>query len=240
MPFDPIDPFSRHYSPVPNEFRGMARQVHAQLLGTDQTYKSALISLFPLLQGRLNMGKLRLRPENISKVRDTLDVAPFGQRPRIHITQHKKTGFNIRIGRLMASRVAAAHWDSFEDGVLVTVHELKPEWQERKGEWGWKLTYNAANVVCVDLHAMARYFQRAFQPTSDNLFAAIWSVYDAMQPLCAEFDDTAEKDFAVPAGGGLWRGDLCHMSLFSSNPANRDRATVVAHTRTFTPDGGDE
>lgn len=238
LPVDQV--FEPHYSPVPYEFRGLARVTHGKLREADLEFKLGLLGLIPMLKARLGQHKLRLRPEHIAAVKRGLNVGMIGQRADGLVIDNNKRGFKILVGRLSATQIRGEHWDTAEDGVLLNVHEMRPDRRQDATHYWYAPLWTVATVCHFGWHSMARFYQRSFANSEEDLFAAMWHLHSRARAILERCEETEDRIFAVPvpAAGGIWRGELCHFPIYDTRFNDEDdRISVCLNVKTFTPEG---
>lgn len=127
--------------------------------------------------------------------------------------------------------------DARELGVSLLVVRVFPVLRRKAvGQRGayteWYEVHNRASTYAhFSAHALARWYQRSFQPTEDSLINALWLAYDLYQDIVPSMDDDAPFRLEVP-GLGEWRGHVSAMRDLGSGDADTHYSRTL-NIRTF-------
>ena len=118
-----------------------------------------------------------------------------------------------------------------ESGISITMVRLTADGKEGT------VALDAQSLATFSLHALARYYQRAFQSSDDALVAAMWGVLPNIKELITS---TTVDEFGLPvvAAGGHWFGwinPVVHMGANNELVGQNDALNV----RTFHTDRQD-
>lgn len=204
---------------VPMEYIGRARAFRARIIDADKEFQERAEG--PIHQkfcARLATRPTLRKPETLDLFRQWQTTSTFAHPPfkhsyaKLHYTKRRVEIFDFR---------------------LVAVDERNIEWDEDERESGIHLitvrmiaqtgsVHTETKPICsFSLHAMARYYQKAFRATDNGLIGAIWGVLWQALPYLKD----PEADWftlEVPHGGGNWWGRMMNIILTGPDLAEPD------------------
>jgi hypothetical protein len=196
--------------PPPAEFMGKARRYVGLVEVDEKRFNDQIINpCQAIMWARLhNERALRqkgtLRQEVMQKwLTEWRRFQGFGQSRPVAELLWSKRRVEFRDMRLATMSVRNASWDEDERELSVGVMVRRLVWEGTRHE---NTVYtNATGIMQFGIHALARYFQKGFQPTEAGLTAAIWSAVNCRE--LHDVYDSPDVDFSLPVpSGGRWYG----------------------------------
>jgi hypothetical protein len=191
---------------IPSEFVGRARAFRNRIMASEESFVSVQDAIYSAFQRRLQRKPSFRQPECIDLLRhwqssDKLFGQPPGHTAKMDFSKKRVEIIDFR---LLSITTRKAHWagDARESGVDLTLIRLIGEHRGGYSHVERKLQ----SIASFSLHALARYYQRAFRPSDDALVMAIWGVITGALALIT--GDQSEFSLPVPDNGGNWWGRM--------------------------------
>lgn len=146
----------------------------------------------------------------------------FAQRPRELTARISSKRFELCDLRVQATRARSSGWQDtgvWEPAVSVTLVQLALPSE----------AFKAVLCVSFSMHAMSRFFQRAFRANDEALVAAIWHVCDVGLTRSEDVGDDVKVPAPV-ANGGHWYGKVHAVKEAGADYIHRFIAVRTFHT----------
>jgi hypothetical protein len=216
------------------EFLGKARTFRARVGGEDeQRFSPARDAAYEQLRLRLRRKPSFREPECHDLLRLWQQAGQtYGQinAPRM---QYEKRLVQFRSLRLLSAEGQSEAWadDEREAGLSMAMVQLSAD--SKTG----LVQLKAQAMATFSLHAMARFYQRAFHASDDTLVSAIWSIMPSIKRLIST---TTIDEFGVPVreAGGHWFGWINPVIHVDADGTDRHQGDAL-NVRTFHADRQD-
>lgn len=184
------------------EFIGKARAIRERIASADERqFGPARDAAYASLRRRIQQKPTFREPECRDLLRHWQQAGEtYGQInvPRMNYSKHSVRFSTVR---LLGTEGQSEDWadGERETGISMAMVHLSADGKEGT------VALNAKSLAIFSLHALARYYQRAFQSSDDALIAAMWGVLPDIKELITA---TTVDEFGLPvvAAGGHWFG----------------------------------
>jgi len=184
------------------EFIGKARAFRERISNADERqFGPVRDAAYASLRRRIRQKPTFREPECQDLLRHWKQAGEtYGQLNAPHMN-YSKHAVRFTSVRLLASEGQSDEWTDGEreTGITMTMVRLTADGKEGT------VALDAKALAIFSLHALARYYQRAFQSSDDALIAAMWGVLPDIKALITA---TTVDEFGLPviAAGGHWFG----------------------------------
>jgi hypothetical protein len=190
-------------SEVPRQYLGLARAFHTKVHESEQQFIAMRNRVWAPLQRRMDRKPICpswRRPECIDLFALWSGCPAFGRIHNYTCWEYTKRRIEYADARLVTTLRRFPDGGT-EPAVSVAIVRLIGDMRFERSENGGINTLLAQpinNIVVVGLHALARYFQKAFHPSEAALIVSLWDTFtlarQALQPGAFRF--------AIPVGSG--------------------------------------
>lgn len=190
-----------YQSRVPDEFVGRARAFRSRVMAGETEFARAFGSIYNAVRHRLERKPTLRGPECLDLIRRWQNTDGFGQ-------QHKATLFyskrlvEFADYRLIADQGKYEDWEGNGIEPCVSLSAL------RLTMYRGRLRWSVESILSFSLHAMGRYYQRAFCPCDGALIDAMWGALPIAIEMVRADEGTDEYSLPAPGSGGQWFGQI--------------------------------
>ena len=217
---------------IPAEYWGKARAFRARVAAGDRQHCINLQRVMAALQGRILRGHKTWRLTDIPDLFRTWSAPTYGQLPgAAHIQAATKTLIHFTSPMLVASTASLESWEDGEEELGVSI--VRANFRATMTN----CTQATPTWAAFNLHALARYYQRAFRTDDASLLVALWCTVAYYNTVLDTQDVTPRRlEFGLPVThGGHWYGNIAHNTYDVDDP-EASSASLCLDIRTFHAD----
>jgi hypothetical protein len=189
---------------IPSEFIGRARAFRNRVATAEDRCFAEHEVVYNAFRQRMRHKPSFRRPECLDLLRRWRSIEVFGRAPLDAVFNYTKRRVEITDFRMICVVSRGRDWaeDARESNVDLALVRLIAETGIEHGHVEQKVR----SLASFSLHALARYYQRAFRPSDEALIDAMWGVMPSVLDIF--HGDEQQFTIPVPDNGGNWWGRL--------------------------------